>query len=189
MPHLPGMLKRLSRKVHEDFLFHSMTLIALAAALYRAFHTQPSFSLRIIQAGFALILYAFVVILPDRIRWILRAPRFHALGYGERKILGKSGDTPYEISLESGVSGFKSKGQAVMRVEIFAPGNRRLLGTLAGATPLLPVRHHLYRNSIVLHFKFEPERLPETGFTTYQGLPNFRTLKEYISAWTHAALA
>jgi len=189
MPHPLGILKRLSRKVREDFLFHSITSAALAGALYRAVQLPASPRSRLFDGACALFLYVFVVILPDQIRWTLQAPRFQALGYGRRKILGKSGAVPYEISLGAGVSGFKSKGLALVRVEIFTPGKRNLLGPVAAAAPLIPARHYLYRNSIVLYFEFSPERLPESGITTYRNLPNLRTLEEYIAAWTHAALA
>ena len=186
MPHPIGIHRRLFRKVREDLLLHTVTGLLFIATLLRFFLLQGRRGESMAMIGLACLFYAFVALLPDRIRWILRAPRFQAKGYASAFELGILDGIAYERSLKAGITGLKSKGLAILRIELFLPGKRSLLGPLASATPLIPARHFIYPESIVFYFEFEPKRLSESGVSAYPDLPNARQLEDYLARWVQA---
>ena len=182
MPHPIGIHQRLFRRVREDFLFHSFSAVCCLLALFWSSALAGS-SGSWLMAGLILLVYVFVVLLPDRIRWILKAPRFQALGYGRPHLSGSVSGLNYDLLIRAGSMGFKSKSLAMMRIELFTREGRDLLGPLVAATPMSPVRHFIYPDSLVFYFEFESKKLPESGLTLYPDFPNTRVLENQIAAW------
>jgi hypothetical protein len=127
--------------------------------------------------------YGLVVFLSDRIRWILKAPRFQALGYSSPRFTDIRSGLPYEILIRAGSMGLKSKSLAMMRIELFVQNGRELLGPLVATSAFTPVRHFIYPESIVLYFEFESKKLSESGLTIYPHFPNARILENQIETW------
>jgi len=181
MPHPLGFHQRLFRRVREALLFHAFTSVFCIFALSRSLQ-QSGLGLWF-MASLTLLVYVFVVFLSDRIRWILKAPRFQALGYGRPHLSGSVSGLKYDLLIRAGSMGFKSKRLATLRLELFTTGGRELLGPVVAATPLIPVRHFIYSNSIVLYFEFESQKLLDSGVTLYPDFPNTRVLEKQIELW------
>ena len=168
------------KKIREDaYSFLTIFLISAIIAL-DPFHFTPSTRL-------LLCLLIALLYFTDQVRWLFLASRFYALGYASQTMAFEIDETEFLVSLKPGTKA-RTGGMALLRIEVFIPEARTLLGPLVAATTLVPVRHFIYENSVVLYFEFEASRNESLAFTSYEGLPSAPLLKRQLEIWSKNSL-
>ena len=164
------------KKIREDGYYFVTLFLILGVFALDQFHFAPSTRL-------LLCLLIALLYFTDQIRWLFLASRFYALGYASQTTAFQIDGTEFLVSIRPGTKA-RTGGVAVLRVEIFVSEARTQLGRIVAATSLVPIRHFIYENSIVLYFEFEAARNESLAFTSYEGLPSEPLLKKQLEHWT-----